>query len=118
MANESNPNELTACQKSWLDHLKSWETTNDSMKTYAEAHGLGAQSFYQWKSWLTNNGHYQSASCRTRFKRLKIKKQELFESSNGADYQLHLPNGASLEWSGSMNKDDLVELLKVAGTLP
>jgi len=52
----SHPNPLTTKQQYWLDHLLACERSGQSMKDYAEQHGLSTSAFYAWKKTLRRKG--------------------------------------------------------------
>lgn len=43
---------LTPKQQFWLDHLRACERSEQSMKGYAQHHGLSISAFYAWKKTL------------------------------------------------------------------
>lgn len=43
---------LTKKQAGWLEHLRAWEASGESLAGYAAEHGLRRQSLYRWKSRL------------------------------------------------------------------
>jgi transposase len=52
----SQPIPLSAKQLFWFEHLRACERSGQSMKDYAQHHGLTISTFYAWKKTLRRKG--------------------------------------------------------------
>lgn len=52
----SHPIPLTPKQQFWSEHLRACERSDQTMKDYAQHHGLSISAFYAWKKTLRRKG--------------------------------------------------------------
>ena len=52
----SQPIPLTPKQQFWFEHLRACDRSGQTMKDYAQRHGLSISAFYVWKKTLRSKG--------------------------------------------------------------
>ena len=101
---KSSSVQLTARQRQWLEHLKTWQEQEElSLKDYAVAHGLSVSGFYTAKRWFKRRGIWQGrevggAQRRARPKLLPVRvTPPALAPAGSAMVRVHLANGLMLE---------------------
>lgn len=99
---------LTAKQQFWFDHLKACAAAGQSMRDYAEHHGLDITAFYGWKAQLRRKGLIQPAGQA---------RQPLFKKASvtgAARYRCRvvLPAGLALEFDVGSEPAWVAELVR------
>ncbi len=110
---------------SWLAHLRRCRARGQSLKAYAEAHGLGLSTLYSWQARLKAEGLLGEASART-FVRVEpaapaavAAPSQAPAPATGADrHRLLFPNGLVLEWQGAADLRLIGQLLRLEGGRP
>ena len=102
---------LTARQRYWLEHVQACEVTGKTIAEYAQAHGLQAKSMYAGKKSLVKKGILPHTQ-RTRFRRA-----QLVEAVVISEWQIQLPNGLTVSFTGNVDPDALHTVLKTAATV-
>ena len=65
--------ELTELQSEWLGHVRAWEQSGVSLKSYAEHAGVDHRRLYRFKRILTDKGVYREGeSVARRFVRAEV----------------------------------------------
>lgn len=111
MTHAPNPTER---DRFWLDHEKAVAASGQSAKAYAAKQGLSLHAFYQARKRLRTLGLLSTTDLRRKPKTTasafaKIERMKPLRTA--ADYRLGLPNGITLEWSGSELPSPVLELL-------
>ena len=107
-------NDLTQLQRSWLEHLQSWERSGSTLKAYAKRHGLDHRRLYRFKRILTDKGVYgEGAPVSRRFVRAQVEKQD--ESSTTC--RVRFRNGCVIEVD-EPSAAVLSQLVHTVSTLP
>ena len=109
----------------WLAHLRRCRARGQSLKTYAEAHGLGLSTLYSWQARLKAEGLLGEASAGT-FVRVEpaapaavAPPSQAPAPATGADrHRLLFPNGLVLEWQGAADLRLIGQLLRLEGARP
>jgi hypothetical protein len=88
----SQPIPLTTKQQFWFDHLRTCERSGQTMKDYAQHHGLSISAFYAWKKTLRRKGVLGTAppAAPSLFQKVAL------QNSPGT-LRLVLPTGLTLE---------------------
>jgi len=102
---ESAGSSLTAHQRKWLQRLQACEASGKSFTEYAAGHGFPVRALYDAKKTLVNKG----VLPRTQQKRFQ-RVQRITESAD-TKWRIQLPNGVSVEFSGTVDGDSLSSVL-------
>ncbi len=112
----TNPTER---DRYWLGHESALTVSGQTAKSYAAEHELSLHAFYQARKRLRAQGLLPAGRSRTGSKKaarksVSFSKVELTPppSRMQAEFRLGLPNGLTLEWSGSELPAPVVELLE------
>ena len=108
--------ELTERQRYWLDHLEACERSGETTKAYAEAHGLSVSMMYSWRKELTMRGVWSrrsDISRPSRFDRVEVFNEPVLSST----WQILLPNGVQIGFSGTVDEAELALVLRAANAL-
>lgn len=102
---------LTERQRYWLEHIQSWNRSGKRMTEYAREQDFPVRAMYDAKKTLVNKGILprSRASYSARFEQVQI-----IESSSESEWRIALPNGAVVEFTGSLNEQTLSTVLKTA----
>ena len=107
--------ELTELQGEWLSHLRAWEQSGGSLKSYAEYAGVDHRRLYRFKRILTDKGVYREGEeKRRRFVRAEVQ----FQSEPLWSCRVRFRNGCVVEFGGEFRATALRELLQAVSTLP
>lgn len=107
--------ELTELQSEWLAHLRRWEQSGVTLKTYAERAGVDHRRLYRFKRILTDKGVYCAGEAPApRFVRAELQ----FDSEPVSTCRVRFHNGCVVEFSGALGGGVLRELLHTVSTLP
>ena len=102
--------ELTTRQRYWLDHVKAWKASGNTMSVYAEDQGFTVRSMYDGKKALVRKGVLPRSIRRA--SRPHFQRVEVIDSSSENQWRIELPNGAVVSFSGSVDSNDLNTVLK------
>ncbi len=102
---------LTERQQFWLEHLRTCEAEGKATVVYAREHGLSPSGMYSARQDLVNKG-VLPAPGKPRFARARIATRQ-----PEAQWQVQLPNGTVVSFSGSMHRDTLTTVLQAAASL-
>ena len=109
----------------WLAHLRRCRARGQSLKTYAEAHGLGLSTLYSWQARLKAEGLLGDEPAPT-FVRVEppapaaVAAPSQAPTSDTAAEQCRLlfPNGLVLEWQGAADLRLIGQLLRLEDARP
>jgi hypothetical protein len=93
----------------WLGHFRRCRAGGQSLKGYAEQHGLDVAQFYQWHSRLKSLGLVESAPAPS-FARVEVTASA---AQAEASRRLTFPNGLVLEWQGAADLQLIGQLLRL-----
>ena len=109
----STESKLTERQQFWLDHLRKSRRSKQSLKAYAERHGLDVRLFYEAKSRLKRKGALAGMSMGSpRFVRV----EPTVEQPMPAVCRVHLRNGTVVELA--CMAQDWERVLSLTANLP
>ena len=107
--------ELTELQSEWLGHVRAWEQSGVSLKSYAEHAGVDHRRLYRFKRILTDKGVYREGeSVARRFVRAEVQ----CGSEPLSSCRVRFCNGCVVEFGGELRGMALRELLQAVSTLP
>lgn len=101
----------------WLAHLRRCRARGQSLKTYAEAHGLGLSTLYSWQARFKAEGLLGDESART-FVRVEPSAPVPTPGPGSGAHRLAFPNGLVLEWQGAADLRLIGQLLRLEGSPP
>jgi hypothetical protein len=103
----------------WLAHLRRCRARGQSLKAYAEAHGLGLSTLYSWQARLKAEGLLGGESART-FVRVEPSAAAPVPTPGPGTgpHRLAFPNGLVLEWQGAADLRLIGQLLRLEGGRP
>ena len=102
---------LTERQQYWLEHIQACETSGKSVARYAEEHGFHVGAMYAGKKMLVRKGALRGAPL-SRFQRLQT-----VPVTGGLQWCIRLPNGVSVDFSGTVEAGALLTVLNTAADL-
>jgi len=102
---------LTEHQRKWLERLRACEASGKSFTEYAAEHGLPVRELYDAKKALVKKG-VLPRTRKSRFQRVQT-------ATGSADtkWRIQLPNGVSVEFSGSVDGGSLSTVLTTVAHL-
>ncbi len=107
--------ELTQLQRSWLEHLQSWERSGSTLKSYAARHDLDHRRLYRFKRILSDKGVYRAGEA---VSRRFVRAQVQVEEEPVTMWRVRFRNGCVLELGGEPSTTVLREILHSVGALP
>ena len=102
---------LTERQRYWLEHVQACEASGKTIAEYAAEHSLAAQAMYAGKKILIRKGVLPPTRP-ARFQRAQVVAPVV-----SSEWRIHLPNGVSVAFSGSVDTATLATVLNTAATL-
>jgi len=108
---ESAGSSLTEHQRKWLQRLQACEASGKSFTQYAAEHGFPVRELYDAKKTLVNKG----VLPRTQQKRFQ--RVQTVTVSTDTKWRIQLPNGVSVEFSGSVDGGSLSTVLSTVAHL-
>ena len=107
----SRPTGLRPRERFWLDHLRSARRQGQTLKAYAQAHGLSVSALYTARSTLKRRGVVAepSASAPTLV--------PVHIPAAGAAFRVHLPNGVVVEVASHAESAACAAVLECASRL-
>jgi len=102
---------LTERQQFWLEHLRTCEAEGKATVVYAREHGLSPSGMYSARQDLVNKG-VLPAPGKPRFARARVAIPQ-----PEAQWQVQLPNGTVVSFSGAVQHDTLTTVLQAAASL-
>ncbi len=105
-------NGLTERQHYWLEQIQACEAWGGTVAEYALAHGIAVQAMYAGKQILVKKG-VLARTRRGRFQRAQVVDAVVV----GSEWQIQLPNGVSVAFSGSVDAGILTTVLSSAAAV-
>jgi hypothetical protein len=111
-------------QQFWLSHQRAQLASGQSTKAYAAAHGLSASGFYAARKRLRAQGVLEPSGRAPRRRRpvnepdVSFTRVAVAPSTTPMHFQLELPGGLVLGWSGAEIPASVVELIDRWRTAP
>lgn len=110
---------LSSGQRRWLEHLRAWERSGESMKAYAARRGLSAQAFYQAATRLRAKGAAERRAASRPPQRavsfVEVGRASLRPEADWS-WRVRLPGGAAFESRVPLEAEALGALLdRLAG---
>ncbi len=103
--------ELTERQRYWLEHLRSWQGSDETLSGYATRHSLNVRLLYDAKAKLTQKGLLPSDEGAPP----EFVRGELSEPAASMTVcRVHLPNGLVVELSDVAGGEAWREVLEAA----
>ncbi len=101
---------LTDRQRYWLEHIRACEASGKSVTAYAAEHGFHVGAMYAGKKALVRKG------ALPRTKRSQFQRVQTAAVTVDNKWRIRLPNGVSVDFSGTVEAESLSTVLKtVAG---
>jgi hypothetical protein len=107
-SNYDNLPPLTERGQFWLAHLENCQSRKIPLTRYAVENELNLSSLYSWQGRLRRTGHFQKGAT-SHFRRLQV-----LPSVPAPPIRIRLPNGLSVEWTGTSGKAMLQDAIKAA----
>ena len=108
---EAEGTALTERQRYWLEHVQACESSGKTIAEYAAEHSLAAQAMYAGKQMLVRKGLLPST------RPVRFQRAQVAEPVVGSEWRIHLPNGVSVAFSGSVDTATFTTVLNTAATL-
>ena len=102
---------LTAHQRHWLEQIQACEASGQSVAAYASAQGYPVRAMYDAKKVLVRKG-VLPRTHRARFQRVQTEAVTI-----GGEWRIQLPNGVSVDFSGTIDAGALSMVLNTAARL-
>ncbi len=102
---------LTDRQRFWLEHIRSCEASGKSVTAYAAEHGFHVGAMYAGKKALVRKGALPGTQ-RSQFQRVQTAAVTVDNK-----WRIHLPNGVSVDFSGSVDGGLLSTVLNTVASL-
>ena len=102
---------LTERQQYWLEHIQACEDSGKSVTTYAAEHGFHVGAMYAGRKMLVRKGVLRGAQ-HSRFQRVQTA-----AVTGGLQWRIQLPNGVSVDFSGTVDAGALMTVLNTAADL-
>ena len=102
---------LTERQRYWLEQVKACESSGMSASAYAAEHGFRVGGMYAGKKSLVRMGVLPGTQ-RSRFQRVRTAAVAV-----GGDWRIQLPNGVSVDFSGTVDAGSLSTVLNTVARL-
>ncbi len=106
---------LTEQQEYWLRHLRSCESSGETLKAYAKRHGLSVHGLYAARKRLRQRGVPLSVSRTSPVSFARVNAR--VSSAREPGWRVRFPNGAVVEWEVAPEGEALEWLLKGIATL-
>ena len=104
---------LTDRQRYWLEQIRACEASGKSVAAYAVEHGIEARAMYGAKKVLVKKGVLPRTQG-VRFQRAKTTADCV---SSDSEWRIRLPNGVSVDFSGTVDAGSLSTVLSTAARL-
>ena len=99
-----------AREQFWLDHLRAARQTGQTLKAYAQTHGLSVSALYTAHSTLRGRGVLSEPAAPTL---VPVRIPPV-----GAAFRVHLPNGVVVEVASHVESAACTAVLECASRLP
>ena len=105
---DKNEQALTDRQQYWLEHIRACEASGKGATAYAAEHGFRVGAMYAGKKALVKKG-VLPGTRHSRFQRVQAE-----ADSVGGKWRIQLPNGVSVDFSGTVDAGSLSTVLNTA----
>ncbi len=102
---------LTERQRYWLEHIRACEASGKSVTAYAAEHGFRVGAMYAGKKALVRKDVLPGTAQR-HFQRVQTA-----AVGSDSEWRIRLPNGVSVDFSGTVEAGSLSTVLKTAADL-
>ncbi len=102
---------LTERQRYWLEQIKACEASGKSVAAYAAEHGVEARAMYGAKKTLVRKG------VLPRTQGVRFQRAETTAVISDSDWRIQLPNGVSVDFSGTVDAGALATILNTVASL-
>ena len=109
----TEPRHLSERQQYWLKHIRACEAANMTTIDYAREHGLKAKSMYSAGKALAENGALPAAPS-SPFHKVQVANASI---PPGSQWQVQLPNGATVSFGGPIDATALALVLNTAAAV-
>jgi len=103
---------LTERQQYWLTHIRACDAAGKPSVEYAGENGIEASALYAARKALANKGALPKP------RPPRFQKATVVGGTAGAQWQIQLPNGALVGFSGEVNARSLETVLRTVAALP
>lgn len=103
---------LTKKQQYWLEQIKLAQASDQPLSTYAKAHDLDPQQFYQYQHVLRKKGVIAGSEQKPGFQKVELQPFPDHQRANPGMLNLHFPNGLRLEFSTTISSDVISTLVQ------
>jgi len=108
---EADGTRLTEHQRHWLKQIQACEASGKSVAVYAAAQGFPVRAMYDAKKVLVRKGVLPRTHC-ARFQRVQTAAVTV-----GGEWRIQLPNGVSVDFSGTVDAGSLSTVLNTVARL-
>lgn len=102
---------LTERQQYWLKHIRACDAAGKPSVEYARENGIEVSAMYSARKALAEKGALPKP------RPPRFQKAAIVGGTAGAQWQIQLPNGAMVEFSGEVNARSLETVLRTVATL-
>ena len=102
---------LTEHQRYWLERIQACEASGKSITAYASEHGFPVRAMYDAKKVLVRKGVLPRTQC-AHFQRVQTEAVTV-----GSEWHIELPNGAAVDFSGTVEAGTLSTILNTMAGL-
>lgn len=102
---------LTERQQYWLTHIRACDAAGKPSVEYARENGIEVSALYSARKALAEKGALPKPPPR-------FQKATVVDGSAGLQWQIRLPNGATVGFSGEVNAHSLETVLRTVAALP
>ncbi len=108
---EGEGTRLTKHQRHWLEQIQACEASGKSVAEYAAAHGFQARAMYGAKKVLVKKG------VLPRTRPIRFQRVPVAAAVVGGEWRIQLPNGVSVDFSGTVDAGSLSTVLSTVARL-
>ena len=102
---------LTEHQRYWLERIQACAASGKRITAYAAEHGLPVRAMYDAKKVLVNKG------VLPRTQGVRFQRAEAATVVSDSEWRIRLPNGVSVDFSGTVDAGSLSTVLKAVADL-
>ena len=102
---------LTEHQRYWLERIQACEASGKRITVYAAEHGLPVRAMYDAKKVLVKKG------VLPRTQGVRFQRAEATAIVSDSEWHIRLPNGVSVDFSGTVDAGSLSTVLNTAAHL-
>jgi hypothetical protein len=101
---------LTERQQYWLKHIRACDAAGKPSVEYARENGIEVSALYAARKALADKGALPKPP--------RFQKATIVDGTAGVQWQIRLPNGALVGFSGEVNARHLETVLRTVAALP